>query len=62
MLFRSLWGHDRAWLPEEQRKQARDMRLKAAANGERRPLHVLDSTYIRQEGVCPWWDAATGRA
>jgi hypothetical protein len=27
----------------------------------REPLRVLDGNYIRQDGVCPWWDAATGR-
>lgn len=53
----SLWGHDRAWLPPEQREQARAMRLKAAADGQRRPVHVLDGNYVRQQGVCPWWDA-----
>ena len=29
----SLWGHDRNWLPAEQREQSRAMRLKAAADG-----------------------------
>ncbi len=38
------------------------MRLKAAADGIREPLHVIDGNYVRQQGVCPWWDAATGRA
>jgi 2,3-dihydroxybiphenyl 1,2-dioxygenase len=56
----SLWGHDRAWLPADQREKARAMRLKAAADGERRPLHVLDGNYIRQAGACPWWDSLTG--
>ena len=53
----SLWGHDRTWLPDDQRKQARDMRLKAAADGERRPVHVIDGNFNRMQGVCPWWDA-----
>jgi 2,3-dihydroxybiphenyl 1,2-dioxygenase len=57
----SLWGHDRAWLPEEQRRQARAMRLKAAAEGKREPVYVVDGNYRRQQGVCPWWDAATVR-
>ncbi|WP_428484074.1 VOC family protein [Rhodopila sp.] len=52
----SLWGHDRAWLPAEQQEKARTMRLKAAADGVREPLHVLDGNYRRMEGVCPWWD------
>jgi len=25
-------------------------------------LHVIDGNYQRMDGVCPWWDAATGRA
>lgn len=53
----SLWGHDRAWLPPEQREQARAMRLRAAANGVREPLHVLDGNHQRMQGVCPWWDS-----
>jgi 2,3-dihydroxybiphenyl 1,2-dioxygenase len=53
----SLWGHERAWLPADQREHARAMRLKAAADGERRPLHVIDGNYRRMQGVCPWWDA-----
>ena len=55
----SLWGHDRAWLPDEQRQQARAMRLKAAADGKREPLYVIEGNYRRMEGICPWWDAAT---
>jgi len=54
----SLWGHDRTWLPPEQREQATRLRLKAAADGKREPVHVLDGNYRRLEGVCPWWDAA----
>jgi 2,3-dihydroxybiphenyl 1,2-dioxygenase len=57
----SLWGHDRAWLPADQRQHARDMRLKAAADGKREPLHVIEGNYHRMDGVCPWWDAAAGR-
>jgi 2,3-dihydroxybiphenyl 1,2-dioxygenase len=57
----SLWGHDRAWLPDEQRQHARALRLKAAADGKREPVYVMDGNYHRQQGVCPWWDAATGR-
>jgi 2,3-dihydroxybiphenyl 1,2-dioxygenase len=56
----SLWGHDRAWLPADQREKARAMRLKAAADGERRPLNVLDGNYVRQAGACPWWDSLAG--
>ena len=56
----SLWGHDRTWLPEDQRAQARAMRLKAAADGQRAPVQVVDGNYQRMEGVCPWWDAVRG--
>lgn len=37
----SLWGHDRDWLSDELRNEARRMRLAAAAAGERAPLRVL---------------------
>ncbi|MEI7711076.1 MAG: VOC family protein [Rhodospirillales bacterium] len=53
----SLWGHERAWLPAEQREAARAMKLKAAADGQRMPVHVLEGNYQRVGGVCPWWDA-----
>jgi hypothetical protein len=36
----SLWGHERLWLPEEKRAEARVLRKKAAADGVRAPLHV----------------------
>ena len=36
----SFWGHERAWLSEEKRAEARDLRLKAAAAGLRAPVHV----------------------
>jgi 2,3-dihydroxybiphenyl 1,2-dioxygenase len=55
----SLWGHDRDWTPQEQRDQARALRLKAAAEGKRQPVYVLDGNHHRMAGVCPWWDAAT---
>ena len=53
----SLWGHERAWLPPEQREAARDMRLKAAADGQRMPVQVIEGNYQKISGVCPWWDA-----
>jgi 2,3-dihydroxybiphenyl 1,2-dioxygenase len=56
----SLWGHDRAWLPPEQRRQARDLRLGAAARGQRAPVQVLDGNYQRLDGACPWWNAPLG--
>jgi 2,3-dihydroxybiphenyl 1,2-dioxygenase len=53
----SLWGHDRSWLTPEQRAQARELRLGAAARGYREPVHVLAGNHTRMQGVCPWWDA-----
>ena len=55
----SLWGHDRTWLPDDQRAKSREMRLKAAADGMRLPVHVLEGNFVRQTGVCPWWDAVS---
>ena len=55
----SLWGHDRSWLTPDQRLQARELRLSAAATGHRAPVHVLPGNYKLMHGVCPWWDAAT---
>ena len=52
----SLWGHDRTWLPEAQSTQAREMRLKAARDGMRKPVNVIEGNYHRMQGVCPWWD------
>ncbi|MGE0222608.1 MAG: VOC family protein [Acetobacteraceae bacterium] len=53
----SLWGHDRHWLPKEQQEKARAMRLKAAADGQRMPVQVMEGTYQTVKGVCAWWDA-----
>src|SRR6202000_2002709 len=33
----SLWGHERVWLPPADREVAREMRMKAAADGMRAP-------------------------
>jgi hypothetical protein len=52
----SLWGHDRAWLPDEQQAQARKLRMGHAANGLRRPVQVMEGNYELMSGVCPWWD------
>lgn len=41
----SLWGHERYWLPAEKRLQAREMRLKAAADGFRAPVQVVEGSY-----------------
>ena len=53
----SLWGHERSWLSAEQREAARAMKLKAAADGQRLPVHVIEGNYQKISGVCPWWDA-----
>lgn len=55
----SLWGHDRAWLPEEKRAQARAMRMKLAEDGVREPVQVIEGNHRLMPGNCPWWDAAT---
>ena len=54
----SLWGHDRDWLTPEQLAASRDMRMRAAADGRREPVHVIEGNYALAPGVCPWWDAA----
>ncbi|MBN9085131.1 MAG: biphenyl 2,3-dioxygenase [Rhizobiales bacterium 65-9] len=52
----SLWGHDRTWLPPEQRAEAREMRLKAAELGVRQPVQVIKGNHELMAGTCPWWD------
>lgn len=52
----SLWGHERVWLPPEDREVAREMRMRAAASGLRAPVQVMDGNYKLMPGVCPWWD------
>jgi 2,3-dihydroxybiphenyl 1,2-dioxygenase len=54
----SLWGHDRRWLPEDKRAEARDMRLRLAADGVRYPVEVIAGNHRLMPGTCPWWDAA----
>jgi 2,3-dihydroxybiphenyl 1,2-dioxygenase len=53
----SLWGHERSWLPEKERNAAREVRMKLAAEGVRRPVQVIEGNYEVSAGVCPWWDA-----
>ena len=55
----SLWGHDRAWLPEAKREEARTMRMKLAEDGVRHPVQVIEGNHRLMPGTCPWWDAAT---
>jgi len=54
----SLWGHDRAWLPEDKRAEARAMRMKLADDGVRHPVQVLEGNHQLMPGTCRWWDAA----
>ncbi|MDK2766085.1 MAG: VOC family protein [Sphingomonas sp.] len=50
----SLWGHERSWLPESDREEARRMRMNAAARGVRQPVQVMDGNYRRMSDICPW--------
>jgi len=54
----SLWGHERLWLDAERRQNAREIQLRAAAEGLRQPVQVLQGNYAISAGVCPWWDQA----
>lgn len=58
----SLWGHDRSWLSPEMRALTRNMRLDAAANGRRAPVHVLPGNHVAMRGVCGWWDTTKANA
>ena len=53
----SLWGHDRMWLTEEKRDQARNLRVAVAEAGGRVPVNIMDGNYLRARDVCPWWNA-----
>ncbi|MDB5639397.1 MAG: biphenyl 2,3-dioxygenase [Bradyrhizobium sp.] len=55
----SLWGHERVWLPPEDRDVAREMRMRAAASGRRAPVQVIDGNYRLMPGTCPWWDGVS---
>ena len=52
----SLWGHERVWLPPADREVAREMRMRAATEGLRAPVQVMDGNYQLMPGTCPWWD------
>jgi len=58
----SMWGHDRMWMTEEGRADARKLRISAAATGLRKPVNVIEGNYERMAGVCPWWDDLRGEA
>ena len=53
----SLWGHDRMWLTQEGREEARHLRINIAEAGGREPVNVMDGNYLRAADVCPWWNA-----
>src|SRR5215218_1232618 len=53
----SLWGHERYWLNEQQRNEARELRIENAEKGYRLPLNVMEGNYKQARDVCPWWDA-----
>jgi 2,3-dihydroxybiphenyl 1,2-dioxygenase len=55
----SLWGHDRVWLPPADREVAREMRMRAAANGLRAPVQVMEGNYQLMSGTCAWWDSVS---
>lgn len=52
----SLWGHERSWLPPDQLAQARAIRARAASDGLRQPVQVVEGSF--QTGVAPqtWWE------
>ncbi len=52
----SLWGHDRDWVPPDQRVAAKEMRMAAAKRGERVPVQVLEGNHRMRQGECLWWD------
>ena len=51
----SMWGHDRTWLDDARRAEARDMRVAAAAQGVRQPVQVMDGNYGVMSPDCGWW-------
>jgi 2,3-dihydroxybiphenyl 1,2-dioxygenase len=53
----SLWGHDRLWLTEDGREEARALRIRAAQSGSREPVNVMDGNHARAADICPWWNA-----
>jgi 2,3-dihydroxybiphenyl 1,2-dioxygenase len=57
----SLWGHERIWLPLEDREIAREMRIRAAEEGLRAPVQVMEGNYKLMAGTCAWWDAVSDK-
>ena len=58
----SMWGHDRAWLPPEQREAAQRKTRELAASGYRAPVQVMEGNYDLMPGACPWWDSVKAQA
>jgi 2,3-dihydroxybiphenyl 1,2-dioxygenase len=54
----SLWGHERSWGSPDMKAEARRLKLKAAADGERAPVQVLPGNHNAIRGECAWWDQA----
>ncbi len=52
----SLWGHERTWLPPDQFLLAQEVRLKAAADGLRVPVQVMEGNYGTGVEPAPWWE------
>jgi len=52
----SMWGHERYWLPDDARALALEQRLKAARDGVRQPVQVMDGNFNKMTGSCAWWD------
>ena len=57
----SLWGHDRSWMPMEDRVKARKLCIGNAERGLRQPVQVVEGNYQLMPGTCPWWDNLRGR-
>lgn len=55
----SLWGHDRDWLAPERLAAAKALKLKAAEDGMRAPVNVINGNYALASGACPWWDSVS---
>jgi len=52
----SMWGHERTWLPEDQLRAFRATRARAARDGLRAPVQVMEGNYRVGIGQCAWWD------
>lgn len=57
----SLWGHDRYWLPPDDRVRARRTVLDTGGRGVRQPVQVLAGNHEVMTGACPWATDPAGR-